>query len=264
MGCGTCNEKVMGGINSKDREEMTQQEMEVYEGEREPPFAQGPLSEWGQNGGYYCNFCHMVGHVGVWTIASMIVFFGWYFSVSPIYSIPFAFITGIIGSLVVGWLGRFPVLGAYVGPFVEKYFAVYFSVYLTEQAREEYQTAGEAMEQDGEVKDARVMDTMTKEGIEVHIVATEMAKELCKEPKYGTVKGIIVEKGQIIDEIDMSSNPHFNSFQNVQDYAGLYDNNTQTVCESASLITEAEFRDNVLLFDQHGTDVAKQMNAQNG
>ena len=148
IGCSGCAEGTKAEIEEKDRADLTEDERRLLDAETEEemnaamPTFYGPLSSWD---GAYCRFCHRVGQVGAlvfgaaaWAIASLYLNYGTQLSIGAGVG------TWITLALIVGYAGRFPVLGPVFGPVVERIFAS-MGIYLTKKAEKEYSGEDESM-----------------------------------------------------------------------------------------------------------------------
>jgi len=236
MGCEACEQNLKAEISDKDEDEMTEEEKKVLSGEKEMPRAYGPLSNWE---GSYCEFCHGIGQFGSFSIGMMILLTG------MILNLPFAYLFGIslftmIGmSIVVGYYGRFPILGAIFGPIVERIAALHFGVYLTEAAKRKY---GSRVE-NANFEHFAELDRRTMDGPEMHIIASDWAVDACADIDVnGALMVVEIENGQIFDQIAFHPNMFFNRFRNINDHVGVTRENVKNICQySKKPTTYSEF-----------------------
>jgi hypothetical protein len=223
-GCDSCAKNLKSEIGSKDESEMTEQEKAVLAGEQEAPWAYGPLSSWD---GDYCEFCHGIGQIGA-------AFFGFivWFIVQDLFSSGAGVLAGVIIwiglAIVVGYVGRFPVLGALFGPMVEKILALQFDIYVTEKARQDY---GPGVRADGgRSGEEEVINDFPIKGAEMHLVAAPWALETCADLEPEVLMRVEVENGAIVDKHNF--HPEFNRFRNLKDHVGYFNPNITNVCEA--------------------------------
>ena len=216
-GCDSCEKNLKAEIGSKDESEMTEQEKAVLEGEAEAPLYYGPLSSWD---GDYCEFCHGIGQLG-----GLVFGFFAFVIVQDFYSIGAGVGAGLAVwlplAIIIGYVGRFPVLGALFGPIIEKIFALQFDIFLTEAAREKYGSAKPQTDggRPGQVQS--VENRFPMEGSEMHLVAAPWALEQCAEMDTpGALMRVEVENGQIVDQHNFHG--EFNRFRNLKDHVGYY------------------------------------------
>lgn len=162
MGCDACEHNLMAEIEAKSDDELTDSERKAkqqFEAEGStrgvvPTLfgqpAYGPLSSWD---GAHCSFCHRVGQLVALAVAITVatvaapsevkaagfyVGHGWVaIGVGVGVFVPLA--------LLVGYYGRFPVLGPVFGGVLERVAAT-VNIYLTEHARQAYSPDTDAAE----------------------------------------------------------------------------------------------------------------------
>jgi len=237
-GCDSCAKNLRAELGSKDDDDLTEEERAVLEGEKEAPKYYGPLSSWE---GDFCEFCHGIGQAGA-------VFFGllsFVVMTDFVSSYGIGILVGLVVwlslALVVGYVGRFPLLGALFGPIVEKVFALQFGVYLTEKAKRDY-GSGVAADGGPGTRSEQVERRFPLEGAEMHVVASPWALETCADmSKSGALIRLEVENGQIVDR--HSFHPEFNRFPNLVDHVGFrqFDNVCQAHAQRDGPTTVIEF-----------------------
>lgn len=241
MGCEACEQNLKAEIGDKDEEEMSEEEKKVLSGEKEMPEAYGPLSSWD---GAYCNFCHGMGQFGAFSIGIFILAMGMFMDLPFPYVFAFSLFTMIGTSIVVGYYGRFPVLGALIGPIVERIFALHFGIFLTEASKKKY---GKKLKHAEGYSHFSELDKRTMEGPELHIIASDWAVDACADiDADGAVFAVEVKNGQIIDHITFHPNMSFNRFQNVQDHVGVTNREVNNICQYRSKPTTfSEFAEGI-------------------
>lgn len=219
MSCDACEQNLKAEIRAKDESERTEQERQVLEeGDDALPSlfgtpAYGPLSEYD---GTYCEFCHGIGQVGSLMFGGLVGF-----AVTWEVSLGIGILAGLLIwlplALMVGYLGRFPILGSLFGPIVEKIVVLQFGVYLTKSSREKYGTGSPVT--DGGRGQQTVERRFPMEGSEMHVVASPAALERCADmDEEGALLRLEVENGQITDIHNF--HPQFNQFRNIRDHVG--------------------------------------------
>ena len=251
MGCDSCEQNLKAEIGSKDDEELTEQEKAVLEGDQEAPLFYGPLSSWD---GDHCEFCHGIGQAGG-------IFFGFLaFLIAQDFmtlgvGVAAGLVVWLILAVVVGYVGRFPILGALFGPIVEKIFAIQFDVYLTEAAKQKY---GPDMPQtDGGrgPHQQTVERRFPMEGAEMHLVAAPWALEQCADMDTpGALMRVEVENGQIVDHHNFHG--QFNRFRNMHDHVGYrqFDNICAAESQTEGPTTVLDFSEVVNTGGQGGIE----------
>lgn len=221
-GCEACEQNLKAELESKDPDDLTESEKAVLEGEGDAPMYYGPLSSWD---GDYCEFCHAIGQVGA-------IVFGvlGFIAVQDFTTVGTGVIAGtaiwVVLAVIVGYVGRFPVLGALLGPIVEKVFALQFGIFLTEKAKKQY---GPGIATDGGPRNEPVENRFDFIGSQVHLVASPWGLETCADmDEPGALKRVFTENGQIVDVMDF--HPEFNRFRNMQDHVGFRQFNN--VCQA--------------------------------
>lgn len=235
-GCDACDANIKAELESKDEDQLSDQEKAILEGEADTPTFNGPLSPADVD---YCEFCHGMGQLGAIVFAIIVGFV-----VSDFVTIEIAVGVGVlfwlILSLIVGYAGRFPVLGALFGPIVEKLLAIYLDIYVTEKAKKEY---GSAIVNSGEGMYAQpVENRLPIDGTEMHLVASPWALETCADMDVpGALKRVEVENGQITDI--HSFHGQFNRFRMLNDHVGYrqFDNVCQAYAQNNGPTTIMEF-----------------------
>lgn len=232
-GCDACDANVRAELESKDPEEITEEERQILEGESETPLFYGPLAPTDIA---YCEFCHAIGQVGA-------VFFGFlaFWIATSLTEIGIGLIVGgliwLSLTVVVGYVGRFPILGALFGPIVEKILAVQFGVFVTKSAQKKY---GSPPSERPPVVEYR----MKTDGPEVHLTASPWALEQCAEMSaQGALQRVVIEDGHIVDIHPW--NPDTNRFSNIINDVGF--GQYKNVCEAYSNldgpVTTLEFQE---------------------
>lgn len=225
-GCESCEANLMAEIEDAagEGEELNEDVQAVLEGDKEAPFAYGPLSDWE---GPYCKFCHGIGHVLAFVFAA-VTFVGCYLmDIQLGYAIAFSlFLYGPLAVTVL-YIGRFPLLGAMFGPWVEMFLGKYMNVYVTKKAEKEYGSAGLAM-------DGGQREPMRENihGPKMHVVAEPWAVENCAEPDApGALVRVEIEETptgpRIVDRHNFD--PEVNYFQNTEYHI---DPSQPTVCHT--------------------------------
>lgn len=227
MRCESCRESLEAEIRKKDQENLTSDERAILQGE-EIPRAYGPLSPVDVA---YCRFCHTIGQIGSVLIASIVGI-----GIGLESSIGIGLLIGLVLwlslAIVVGYLGRFPLLGPTLGPSVEWFFAEQFEIYLTEKSERQYGIQSNAKiktDPDDGTEYELIENRVPMEGPEMHLVATPAGIENCMDMnEFGALMLVQVENDSIVDYYWFDR--HYNRFENINDHVGL--GQYQNVCDA--------------------------------